>query len=777
MLKIKTFYLFALILLLTSCAYFNTYYNANKLFKEAQEIGFDEKGRPKSNAIQKYNKVIKKCGVILTDYKDSKWADDALFLLASSFFYKGNSYTLAIEKFNDIINFYPDSKYVPDSYIYIARANYRFNKKELAYQQLQNFITEPLFEEKHPEAMLVLANYYLENDDLVEANYYFQQIIDKYPDSNAYQEAFFLQGKTQHIAGNYQASNQVFTELLAARIDKKIKLDARYYIALNLLLLEKPEASFDLIKELKKDEYRTKNLPKIQLLEARCLSGLGDIEAAIETFKLIKTQNKKTLLAAEASYYLAETYFTELQDYDNAIEAYSDVKNQDKNSEYVELAVSRSSVIGEIIQYNNPDTSIPTRDLVTQKLRLAEYYIEVLNMPDSALSIYNKIATEPADIETRIDTLLKLRKAFEDSSSSYFYNLVSDTLTSSDTLTATMMQDSIATDSLNTIETSVDTTRYILIPENDSLKTVTQAELDELLEKLNSDLEDYRTEYIPFARFVKTWIYTSLKQDTLRAELIYEKMLQDSPENQYTLAAQDLISGKEVELLDDKVKEDKNLYENIQDLFALDPDSAYVLLTQLSEQENFTYYNKVNFSLGLYYYDLGDTNSARLHFDRVLEQNDASEFKREINKIYNGSDFLVTDRLRYFIDKEAETDSLEVELDIEPDTTETVNPELVVTPRTDSLNLNQPAKILNRYDPPVPKSIEVTEKVIFLEIEVLAEGIPGMINILNEPEFEKDLVKYIEATVRNWQFQPALENGVPVKSTIKDQLKFDSDRS
>jgi len=138
--RLKWIIPFFLIFTLIGCAYFNTFYNAMKLFDEAQEIGFDDQGRPKSNAIQKYNKAIKKCGVILTDYKKSKWADDALFLLARCFFYKGNSFTLAIEKFEDLISFYPESPFVPDAMIYIAKSNYRFNDQEKALEQLQNFL-------------------------------------------------------------------------------------------------------------------------------------------------------------------------------------------------------------------------------------------------------------------------------------------------------------------------------------------------------------------------------------------------------------------------------------------------------------------------------------------------------------------------------------------------------------------------------------------------------------------------------------------------------------
>ena len=77
----------------TGCVYYNTFFNAEKYFAEAQDIELKDDGRPQASAIQKYNKAIKKCGIVLTDYKDSKYADDALFMLARCLYYIGRNYT------------------------------------------------------------------------------------------------------------------------------------------------------------------------------------------------------------------------------------------------------------------------------------------------------------------------------------------------------------------------------------------------------------------------------------------------------------------------------------------------------------------------------------------------------------------------------------------------------------------------------------------------------------------------------------------------------------
>ena len=56
--KIKKISLGALILLLSSCAYFNTFYNAKQYFEEAEKIRIEKDGSDiPITAIEKYSKT------------------------------------------------------------------------------------------------------------------------------------------------------------------------------------------------------------------------------------------------------------------------------------------------------------------------------------------------------------------------------------------------------------------------------------------------------------------------------------------------------------------------------------------------------------------------------------------------------------------------------------------------------------------------------------------------------------------------------------------------
>lgn len=459
------------VILLNGCVYYNTYFNAKKYFKEAQEMELQDSGRPKSSAIQNYNKTIKKCGVVLTEYKDTKWADDALFLLAQCLYYKGTSYTQSIEKFEDLILFYPESEYVPESKIYIARAKYGFNKKEEALELLREFINDETYVDYHPLALMTLANFQLDEEDLLEAEFYYNQIIAKYPKSDEYEEAYYLLGKTHFLGEDYVKSNEVFNGLLKSRLPKKIKLDSSYNIALNHLLLEDYKKAYKISKKLVTDEYREAEISKIQMIVARSEIGLGRYEDATIMLENIMDDNKKSALSAEAAFHLGEMYLNNLRDYEKAIEYYNKVKTEYSRSEYIENALSKSAVASQILQYNDPNTEIDANELVNEQLKLAEYYIEVLSLPDSALVVYDNIIGSEDKLNIKLDSLnfeiAKLKKLIPINDTLKVDTLKVITL-AIDSMKVTF-SDSLQVDSLNVNSLDIDSALVSSNPIIDSL--------------------------------------------------------------------------------------------------------------------------------------------------------------------------------------------------------------------------------------------------------------------------------------------------------------------
>ncbi|HPR17019.1 MAG TPA: tetratricopeptide repeat protein [Candidatus Cloacimonadota bacterium] len=704
--------LIALILFsMEGCVYYNTFFNAERYFEEAQEMALNDEGYPSNAAIQNYNKTIKKCGIVLTEYKDSEYSDDALFLMGRCFFYIGRNYTQAIKNFDDLIEFYPDSKFVPKAKIYIARCNYQFGQKQKAFDLLQEFLQEPLYSDEHPQALQLLADYHLADMNFVEADYYLQRIIEKYPKSDQYENAFFLKGKAQYEAGNYAASIEVFNSLLKSRVQRNMKLDARYYIALNYILLEDYEKAYKYSLSLLKDDYRENNISKIQLLKARSMSGLEDNEAAIPLFELIMTDNKRTQLSAEAAYFLGDLYFSNLHDYEKAIEYFNKVNTENNKSKYVEKAVTRSAVASQIIQFNNPDTSLNTKELVSQQFKLAEYYIEELNMPDSALFVYDYIIKHKDLLVAKLDSLqirlnyeknlldslnlvaeatpsemedaeiisesvnIEKDKAIDDSlwaevelPDSIELVQVTDSMNSPFEIPAEEKKDeSIASASADSLETTIvtvaDSTQVIApsLQEKLNQQNSIVASLQQYIDRTSRDISEYQDEFIPFAEFVKIWLYKTVYSDSTRVATAFEDFSSRYPDHKYSYASRQLIDGDKVEITTLKEKNELKSYENALALISTAPDSADVLLKSIAADSLNSFNMKARYCLGyLNHFVLQDTLKAKDYYDNILALDTSNEYKTSIEKYYDGNHFLAISRLPVLVQIE-ERERLEEE--------------------------------------------------------------------------------------------------------------------
>ena len=86
---IKTFLIFKIILI-SSCAYFNYFYNANEFYEEAQIQILDLKEGEKFSPliIDLLDKTIQRCNIVIDQYSDSKFIQPALLLKAKALFYK-----------------------------------------------------------------------------------------------------------------------------------------------------------------------------------------------------------------------------------------------------------------------------------------------------------------------------------------------------------------------------------------------------------------------------------------------------------------------------------------------------------------------------------------------------------------------------------------------------------------------------------------------------------------------------------------------------------------
>jgi TolA-binding protein len=662
------------------CVYYNTLYNAEKLFKSAQSRPLTN-GKPNSQAIDEYTKSMKKCGYILTEYKNSRHADQALFLLAKCLYYKGNSNLQAYEKCQDFLKFYPKDKSVPEVILFESVILHDMKKNEEAVSTLTDFLQEPTYKKYYPRAYLQLSIISMDEKAYAQAQYFLQKIIDNYPHSPAYKKAFFQLGYAYHLESKYTQSNQVFQELLKSRLEKLIKLDARYYIALNDYYLKNNQKVDTEIKPLLHAETRADKIPLIQLLKARNLLGLNQYPVAVSLYETIIKDNPKTLFSAEANYYLGEFYLKYQHDYDKAITYYNNVKNESIFSPFVDDAFSKSAIASQIILYNKKDSNLETREMVNQQMKLAEYYLHSMNLPDSALSVYRGIVKQRERIKTQLDSL-GLRIAYLDSlgilkdalNVSRPDSLLKDNITaikateqvtdstkipvrdvplpknqplSQDSTQAKLQNKTIPGDSVSiNISTSKDS---LAVEQNKQSNISTIRSLLTKENQLKVNLMEYDNEYTPLALYDQVWIYKYSLPDSAKMGQVYQEMMDRYPLNQYTHAATMMLLGKAVEVTTDEEVIIEEKYTHALDLYSSSPDSAKTILKSIANFQKSPFYDKAKFTLGyIYWFNEHDSLNAKPYFDDLLKKNRDSDYSKFILQFYNGKSFIFTKELSAF---------------------------------------------------------------------------------------------------------------------------------
>ena len=89
------------------CAYFNTFYNAEKSFSKAvkviQNAPILEDNKLPSESSSLLNEVINNCDIIIDKYPKSKYIDKAYLLKGMSYFYK-KSYDLSIQNLQILLD-------------------------------------------------------------------------------------------------------------------------------------------------------------------------------------------------------------------------------------------------------------------------------------------------------------------------------------------------------------------------------------------------------------------------------------------------------------------------------------------------------------------------------------------------------------------------------------------------------------------------------------------------------------------------------------------------
>ena len=180
----------------SSCVYFNTFYNAENSFKKANEIidnsssyDYDSDDIP-TTAKKLLKESISSSNIVISDYKDSKYVDDAIYYMARSYFSLSEFYK-AEKQFTELINKYPDSKYYNESRLWLEYSHLKLNILDSILINTLAIEKELISENSKKNKSLFFLLYNLKGDLYIETNKFEQGF-------NAFEQALnFVNSKSK----------------------------------------------------------------------------------------------------------------------------------------------------------------------------------------------------------------------------------------------------------------------------------------------------------------------------------------------------------------------------------------------------------------------------------------------------------------------------------------------------------------------------------------------------------------------------------------------------
>ncbi len=349
--KVKNI-LWLMLILLLGCAYYNTFFNAQKYYNLAQKKQKNIKSNQRlpGDIKKNYQAAIEKSWKLIKIYGDSnKYADDALLLIGKAYYNIGD-YIKAERTLKQFLLKFLKSDLIPEAKLWLARTYVAQDKKEQALEILNSLLGQKLPKRLAAEAFYILGKLHFEEEDYSEAIKYLSQAVKITDDDEIKGDALFMMGDAYYQLEEYENAIDSYDKLSKLDIPAIREYEATAKKVESLIELEKyDEAEKILRKMLSSPRFKE----QFSLIETR-LANLYEIQGETDLardyyYEIIKKYPRKEG-AILSYYYLGQLYEYEYANFDSAQVYYSKVKNLKANPEVLQDAREKTKLLKEYLK-------------------------------------------------------------------------------------------------------------------------------------------------------------------------------------------------------------------------------------------------------------------------------------------------------------------------------------------------------------------------------------------------------------------------------------------
>ena len=389
--KYRLFITFPLGLCLLSCAYFNTFYNAEQYFKKAEKIRLEKAGETiPVSAIDSYSKVIDKSNLVLEKYPDTRYRKNALLLIGKAHFYR-QEYRLAEATFQQFADEFGET-YPFERGFWQSMVKWKQGKSQAALEALTTNLDESLSKDQKAEMHLSISEIQLElNEDKLALENLLKG-AELTSDADQRGQIYYRISILAFDKKDYELALNANKNVIRYSLSKKRIEEANLQIVRIHRLLGNWDVVMSEIKSILVDDRFTRIHGNLELELVRLYQMQGKNDMAKNRLESIIKDYPRSGNSAEAYYMLGEIAVNEDWDLDDAEKQFSQVTREYRKSQYTPTANLR---VKQIKSYKDSQISIAT---------LLETFVNTqtdsINNDSSAVN-----EVQPADLSPNYESL------------------------------------------------------------------------------------------------------------------------------------------------------------------------------------------------------------------------------------------------------------------------------------------------------------------------------------------------------------------------------------
>jgi TolA-binding protein len=405
--------LIILMVLGSSCAYFNTFWLAKSDYgKAVDKGGFDFQDpytQPKLQGEAKgmVESCIEQCSKLLQLHPDSKWADDALLLMGNCFVMRDDNAN-AMKKFDELIQIYSSSNHIDQARYMQAYTSVRAGQEEQAAIILGDLIGEIDSKDIQRRSTYLLARILHHQGDCERAVGRYTDHLEKYNEKDLAVQIRLNIASCMLKMG--QAREVIVTlEPLADDLDET-GVAARLRIGAARRSLGEYDEAVDILTTISESTVEDSLRARALMEVAQTMLAQDKVEDAIQVLGEASdiAREKAPSVKNEAVYKTGMIYEKRVRDFDQAVATYEQISKT--KSEYGLLAAARAKAITAVKEYQTAlSDSIPdsVEEEAKHRFMLAEHFMEDLDLPEKSLAAYKALADSFPETEFGIRAMLR----------------------------------------------------------------------------------------------------------------------------------------------------------------------------------------------------------------------------------------------------------------------------------------------------------------------------------------------------------------------------------